>query len=90
MRRGFTLIEVIITTAIVALLALSAFPFLNSYQSQLDLEEAALALQNCLVSAGDYSRAPSAGATAYRAVIRPAQKVCEVQRVAATTEGKDE
>lgn len=89
-RRGFTLIEALVTTALIALLALSAFPFLQQYQTQLDLEEAALALQNCLVSASDYARSPAAGASAYQATLRPADHRCVVERVGATTESFDE
>lgn len=78
------------TTAILALMALSAFPFLSAYQTQLDLEEAALSLQNCFVSANDYARAPSAGATAYQAILKPSQRTCQVERVGATTEVMDD
>lgn len=89
-KRGFTLIEALVTTALLALLALSAFPFLQQYQKQLNLEEAALALQNCFISASDYARAPSAGATSYQAVLRPADNKCVVQRVGTTAEDIDE
>jgi len=89
-KRAFTLLEALITTAILAMMAVSAFPFLKTYQMQLDLEEAALSLQNCLTSALDYSRAPSAGATSYQAKLEPALRRCSVERVAATVELMDE
>jgi prepilin-type N-terminal cleavage/methylation domain-containing protein len=90
MKRGFTLIEALVTTAILALMALSAFPFLSAYQAQLDLEEAALALQNCFVSASDYARAPSAGAVSYQARLEPANRRCVVERVTTAPEVMDE
>lgn len=89
-RRAFTMLELVVTTAILAILTTSAFPYLRQYQLQLDLEEAALSLQNCFASSQDYARAPSAGATAYRATVYPLERKCVVSRQAATTEIIDE
>lgn len=79
------MIELLISVGVLALITVTAFPFLKSYQTMLDLEDAALSLQNCLISANDYARGPSGGATSYRATLTPAARTCVVQRLAGAT-----
>lgn len=78
------MIEMMISVGILALISVTAFPFLQAYQTRLDLEDAALSLQNCLMSANDYARGPSGGATSYRATLTPAARTCVVERVGPT------
>ena len=59
MKRGFTLIEVIITMAVIALLAVSAYPSFNALLHQQDRQADLGLLEACFQEAQARAKAPS-------------------------------
>ncbi len=58
MKRGFTLIELVITVGILALLSSMTLPSLRKYQRQMDAKVAAQELRTSILQAQSYALAP--------------------------------
>ncbi|MDO8471730.1 MAG: prepilin-type N-terminal cleavage/methylation domain-containing protein [bacterium] len=82
MRRGYTLIELLVTVTIMVLLTVVSYPSISKMADVENLRTTGSELRHCYLLAKNYARAPqNAAATSYQAVYN--QQGCRVVEVAA-------
>lgn len=84
MKKGFSLIELLITVSLIALLAVAAFPSIDKVSEREQLRTTVNEMRNCFLEGKAYAKAPrSAAATAY--VVHFDQSGCQLSEQSGQT-----